>query len=151
MEHVTVRDVDVPAISPGTWQLSGKRWYETVKTALELGYRHVDTAQLYGNEAEVGRAIADAAVDRDEVFLTTKVRPGKARTADVVESTRASLDRLDTDYVDLLLLHWPMPLVSFRKTARGMARLREEGLIRHAGVSNFRTWRLIRSVVTVYR
>jgi diketogulonate reductase-like aldo/keto reductase len=77
MEHVTVRDVDVPAIGLGTWQLSGKRWYETVKTALELGYRHVDTAQLYGNEAEVGRGIADVAVDREDVFLTTKVRPGR--------------------------------------------------------------------------
>ena len=97
MEDVTVGDVDVPAIGLGTWQLSGERWYETVKTALELGYRHVDTAQLYGNEAEVGRAIADAAVERDEVFFTTKVHPRKARTEDVVESTRAGLDRLDTD------------------------------------------------------
>jgi diketogulonate reductase-like aldo/keto reductase len=142
MEYVSVQGAEVPAIGLGTWQLSGEECYETVSTALELGYRHVDTAQLYENERAVGRAIADADVDRSDVFLTTKVTPGNARYDDVVESTRASLDRLDTDYVDLLLLHWPNPLVDFADTARAMAALRDEGLIRHAGVSNFRRWRL---------
>ncbi len=145
MEHVTVQNAEVPAIGLGTWQLEGSRCYETVSTALELGYRHVDTAQMYENETEVGRAIADADVDRDEVFLTTKVTPGNARYDDVLASTRESLDRLDTDYVDLLLLHWPNPLVSFADTARAMAELQDDGLIRHAGVSNFRRWRLKRA------
>ena len=145
MEHVTVQDAQVPAIGLGTWQLIEEECYETVSTALELGYRHVDTAQLYENESEVGRAIADSAVDRDDVWVTTKIKPGNARTDDVIESTRESLDRLDTEYVDLLLLHWPNPLVSFRDTARGMAELRDGGLIRHAGVSNFRRWRLRRA------
>lgn len=145
MEHVTVRDESVPAIGLGTWQLEGQECYETVRTALELGYRHVDTAQLYENETAVGRAIADSDVDREDVFLVTKVRSRNAREADVVESTRASLDRLGTDYVDLLLLHWPRPLISFARTARGFERLREAGAIRHAGVSNFRTWRLKRA------
>jgi diketogulonate reductase-like aldo/keto reductase len=129
----------------GTWQLEDEDCYEAVSTALELGYRHIDTAQLYENERQVGRAIADADVAREDIFLTTKVTPRNARREDVVESTRESLDRLDTDYVDLLLLHWPNPLVSFRETARGMADLRDEGLIRHAGVSNFRRWRLKRA------
>ena len=146
MEYVTVRDEEVPAIGLGTWQMDGEEAYETVGTALDLGYRHIDTAQMYENEAAVGRAIADSDVDRDDVFLVTKVAPMKARTQDVVDSTLESLQRLQTDYVDLLLLHWPMPLVSFAKTARGFARLRDQGHIRHAGVSNFRTWRLKRAV-----
>ncbi|WP_123532880.1 aldo/keto reductase [Halosimplex salinum] len=145
MEYVTVQDAQVPALGLGTWQLTGEECYETVSTALELGYRHLDTAQMYENETEVGRAIADSDVDRDDIWLTTKVTPGNARTDDVIESTRESLERLDTGYVDLLLLHWPNPLVSFRDTARGMAELRDDGLIRHAGVSNFRRWRLRRA------
>ncbi|MFB6139507.1 MAG: aldo/keto reductase [Halosimplex sp.] len=145
MERVAVQDAEVPAVGLGTWQLTGEACYETVSTALELGYRHVDTAQLYENEAQVGRAIADSDVDREDVWITTKVTPGNARRDDVVESTRESLVRLGTDYVDLLLLHWPNPLVSFEKTARGMAALRDDGLIAHAGVSNFRRWRLRRA------
>ncbi len=145
MECVRVQDAEVPAIGLGTWQLTGEQCYETVSTALELGYRHVDTAQLYGNEREVGRAVADADADREDVFLTTKITPGNARYDDVIESARASLERLDTGYVDLLLLHWPNPLVSFGETARAMAELRDEGLIRHAGVSNVRRWRLKRA------
>jgi diketogulonate reductase-like aldo/keto reductase len=142
MEHVSVQDAEIPALGLGTWQLTGEQCYETVSTGLELGYRHVDTAQMYGNEREVGRAIADASLDRGDIFLTTKVTPRNARYDDVIESTRASLDRLGTDYVDLLLLHWPNPLVDFRDTARAMAELRDEGSIRHAGVSNFRPRRL---------
>jgi len=145
MESVTVQGVEVPTVGLGTWRLSGETCYETVKTALELGYRHVDTAQLYGNEAAVGRAIGDSDVPREEVFLTTKVHPGNVRYDDVLESTRASLDRLGTDYVDLLLQHWPNPLVSFADTARAMAELRDAGLVRHVGVSNFRRWRLRRA------
>jgi len=142
METVSAQGAEVPALGLGTWQLTGEQCYESVSTALELGYRHVDTAQMYDNERQVGRAVADATVDRDDVWITTKVKPGNARYDDVVESTRASLDRLDTGYVDLLLLHWPRPLVDFEDTARAMADLRDDGLIRHAGVSNFRRWRL---------
>ena len=145
MDCITVQGVDVPAIGLGTWQLKGQTCYETVRTALELGYRHVDTAQMYGNESQVGDAIADADVDREDVFLTTKVRPSNARYDDVLDSTAASLGKLGTEYVDLLLLHWPNPLVSFEDTARAMAELHDDGAIRNAGVSNFRTWRLKRA------
>jgi len=142
METVSAQGAAIPALGLGTWQLTGQQCYESVTTALELGYRHLDTAQMYDNEREVGRAVADSDVDRDDIWITTKVTPGNARFDDVLESTRASLDRLDTGYVDLLLLHWPAPLVDFEDTARGMAELRDDGLIRHAGVSNFRRWRL---------
>lgn len=145
MEYVSVQGAEVPALGLGTWQTTGEECYETVSTALELGYRHVDTAQMYGNEREVGQAIADAAVDRDDIFLTTKVEPGNARYDDVLASTRKSLERLGTGYVDLLLVHWPNPLVDFADTARAMAELRDDGVVRHAGVSNFRRWRLRRA------
>jgi diketogulonate reductase-like aldo/keto reductase len=142
MNTVSVRDAEVPVLGLGTWQITGEQCYETVSTALELGYRHLDTAQMYENERQVGRAVADSDVSRDDVWITTKVTPGNARYDDVLESTRESLDRLDTGYVDLLLLHWPNPLVDFGDTARGMADLVDDGLVRHVGVSNFRRWRL---------
>jgi diketogulonate reductase-like aldo/keto reductase len=142
MDTVSVRGVEVPTLGLGTWQTTGDQCYETVSTALELGYRHVDTAQLYENERAVGRAIADSDVDREDVWLTTKVTPGNARYEDVLASSRESLERLDTSYVDLLLLHWPNPLVDFGDTARAMAELRDDGLADNVGVSNFRRWRL---------
>jgi diketogulonate reductase-like aldo/keto reductase len=137
MEYAEAYGARVPKVGLGTWQLTGESCYETVSTALELGYRHVDTAQLYENETEVGRAIADADVDRDEVFLTTKLSPRNAGYDDALASTKESLDRLDTAYVDLLLLHWPNPLVSVSETTAAMDRLVEMGLVYNAGVSNF--------------
>ncbi|MFB6090504.1 MAG: aldo/keto reductase [Halobellus sp.] len=137
MEYAETDGARVPKVGLGTWQLTGETCYEAVSTALDLGYRHVDTAQLYENEAEVGRAIADSDVDREEVFLTTKVSPRNARYDDVLASTEASLERLGTDYVDLLLLHWPNPLVSVGDTMAAMDRLVEGGRVDHVGVSNF--------------
>ena len=137
MEYVEAYGARVPAVGLGTWQLTGTECYETVSTALDLGYRHVDTAQLYDNEREVGRAIADADVDRDDVFLTTKVSPRNAGHDDLIASVEASLDRLDTEYVDLLLLHWPNPLVSVESTMAAMDHLVEQGAVSHVGVSNF--------------
>ncbi|SFR35565.1 aldo/keto reductase [Halogeometricum limi] len=134
---VDVRGVRIPKVGLGTWKMDGEECYDAVSTALELGYRHVDTAQMYGNESDVGRAIADADVDRSDVFLTTKVNPRNADYEGVVESTKASLDRLDTPYVDLLLLHWPNPLVGIERTMRGMKALVDEGRVYNVGVSNF--------------
>jgi diketogulonate reductase-like aldo/keto reductase len=137
MEYVKAYGARVPAVGLGTWQLTGAACYETVSTALELGYRHIDTAQLYGNEREVGRAIADADVDREDVFLTTKVSPRNAGHDAVIDSTKASLERLGVEYVDLLLLHWPNPLVSMESTMAAMDHLVDQGNVSHIGVSNF--------------
>jgi diketogulonate reductase-like aldo/keto reductase len=137
MEYIEAYGARVPAVGLGTWQLTGQECYETVSAALELGYRHVDTAQLYDNERAVGRAIADSEVDRDSVFLTTKVSPRNAGHDDLIESTKASLERLRTEYVDLLLLHWPNPLVSVESTMTAMDHLVDQGLVSHIGVSNF--------------
>ncbi|MFC4359114.1 aldo/keto reductase [Halobium salinum] len=142
MEYATVQGVDVPKVGLGTWRMEGRECRETVETALDLGYRHVDTAQVYGNERQVGRAIAAADVDREDVFLTTKVNPRKAGYDDLLLSVGRSLERLETDYVDLLLLHWPNPLVDVGETMDAMAALVDRGAVRHVGVSNFGVRRL---------
>ncbi|MEF8975890.1 MAG: aldo/keto reductase [Halapricum sp.] len=139
MEYETAQGVEVPAIGLGTWQLTGADCRRAVETALEVGYRHLDTAQAYGNEHEVGDGIAASDVDREEIFLTTKLDTRNRSYQRVVDSTRASLDRLGTDYVDLLLIHQPNYLTraSHEETLRAMTDLVDEELVRHVGVSNF--------------
>jgi diketogulonate reductase-like aldo/keto reductase len=145
MEHVTAQGVEVPAIGLGTWRMTGETCRRAVGEALELGYRHVDTAQMYGNERAVGAAIAAADVDREEVFLTTKLALSNRTAEGVVRSTRASLNRLRTEYVDLLLIHQPHPTVADAETLDAMGKLVDEGLVRHVGVSNFSVDRLQRA------
>jgi len=141
MERTTVRDVDVPTIGLGTWRLAGEDCREAVETALDLGYRHVDTAQAYDNERAVGDAIRNSAVDRDELFLTTKLGFGNRSYERVVRSVDESLARLDTGYVDLLLIHQPHERVpgkpTHAETLRAMDHLVEAEKVRHLGVSNF--------------
>jgi diketogulonate reductase-like aldo/keto reductase len=137
MEHVDAAGASIPALGLGTFQLSGAECRQTVETALELGYRHIDTAQRYDNERAVGEAIDAAPVDREDVFLTTKVWRSNLRPDDVRAAATASIDRLGVDSVDLLLAHWPHPRVPVAETLEAMAALREEGLTRHVGVSNF--------------
>ena len=137
MEYVTVNGDDVPALGLGTWQISGPACRRAVRDALAVGYRHIDTAQAYGNEAEVGSGIADADIDRDEVFLTTKVWHRNLAHDAVLRTTDESLQKLGTDYVDLLLIHWPVDDVPLRETLDAMMELRDRGKARHIGVSNF--------------
>ena len=108
-----------------------------MRDALEIGYRHVDTARAYGNEREVGRGIADSKVDRSDIFLTTKLWYSRLRADEVHEQLEGSLRDLGTDYVDLLLIHWPNPAVPLAETLGAMSELRDDGLVRHLGVSNF--------------
>ena len=137
MEYVTAQGVEVPALGLGTWRMTGSTCRRAVSTALELGYRHIDTAQLYGNERDVGAALSDAGIDREELFVTTKLAPANRDHDGVIDSTRASLRRLDTDYVDLLLIHQPNPLADRAETIDAMNELVEDGAVRHIGVSNF--------------
>ncbi|MFU8841805.1 MAG: aldo/keto reductase [Nitriliruptoraceae bacterium] len=128
----------VPRLGFGTFQLSGDDAYRSSLLALEVGYRHLDTAQGYENEAEVGRALHDSGLDRDEVFVTTKVKPSNARSADVRRSTQDSLRELGLEYVDLILLHWPAESVApLAETLEAMTTLVHDGLTRQIGVSNF--------------
>jgi 2,5-diketo-D-gluconate reductase B len=146
MEYVTHSGVEVPKIGLGTWQMETEQAYDAVSTALELGYRHVDTAEAYGNETGVGDAIADSDVDRDEIFLTTKVFP-KHRTVDeIVDAAESSVERLGVDQVDLLLIHWPHPLADLETVMEGLTEARNWGLTRHIGVSNFDRDRLERAM-----
>ncbi len=107
MDDIQVQGTSVPALGLGTWQLTGQSCRETVETALDMGYRHIDTAQAYGNERQVGLGMDAAAVDREDVFLTTKLDGSNRDERSVRRSTRESLNKLGTDYIDLLLIHWP--------------------------------------------
>lgn len=127
----------IPALGLGTWQNTGPACARTVQTALELGYRHIDTAQAYENEAQVGKGLAAADVDRESVFLTTKVWRTNLRAERVRASVRRSLRDLGVETVDLLLVHWPHPLIPIEETLGAMEELQTEGLVRHIGVSNF--------------
>ena len=137
MEYVEVQGVRVPALGYGTWQLQGTDCIEGVGDALAMGYRHIDTAQGYDNEEQVGHGVRRSGVPRDEIFLVTKVQPENFRHDDAQTSTRASLRRLGTDYVDLLLLHWPNDDVPLEETLGALAELQDDGAVRHLGVSNF--------------
>jgi diketogulonate reductase-like aldo/keto reductase len=123
----------IPLLGLGTWQLTGRACYDAVRTALELGYRHVDTATMYRNEAEVGRALRDSGVPRDEVFVTTKLPPGAADRPDA--TLDASLQALGLDAVDLWLVHWP-PGGPGVDLWRRFAAARDDGRARAVGVSN---------------
>lgn len=134
---ISIKNTEVPAIGLGTWLLSGKECIETVRLALSIGYRHIDTAQIYGNENEIGAAIRDSGMGRDELFLVTKVATSNFRYGNVIRSTLDSLDKLKTDYVDLLLLHWPDSRVPLEESVGAMNRLVEDSRVRRTGLSNF--------------
>jgi 2,5-diketo-D-gluconate reductase B len=127
----------LPPLGFGTWRLSGRDCEHGVADALAAGYRHVDTAAMYGNEAEVGRGLRASGVDRSELWLATKVWPDDLEPGRVRASLEGSLRRLGTDYVDLFLIHWPNPRVPLAATLEAMTALRSEGLTREIGVSNF--------------
>jgi 2,5-diketo-D-gluconate reductase A len=124
----------MPLLGFGTWQMTGATCYDAVRTALDAGYRHLDTATMYRNEAEVGRALRDSGVARDEVFLTTKLPPREAGRAD--RTLSASLDALGVDVVDLWLIHWPPGGAGEGLWDRFLA-AREAGRARAVGVSNY--------------
>ncbi len=127
--------VDMPLLGFGTWQIRGDAAYQAVRDALEAGYRHLDTATMYGNEAEVGRALKDSGVPRDQVFLTTKLPPERAGQERV--TIGASLRALGVDAVDLWLIHWPPSRSGSVKVWREFIAAREQGLVRAIGVSNY--------------
>lgn len=131
--------VRMPMLGLGTWRLSGRSGYRAIRHALELGYRHLDTAAIYGNESDVGRAIRDSGVSRDEVFVTTKLPPSRAGEAR--RTLTASLRALGTEHVDLWLIHWP-PGGASPATWREVVAARQDGLARAVGVSNYHTSQL---------
>ena len=128
----------LPAIGFGTWPMKGRECVDAVLAALDAGYRLIDTAVNYGNEEEIGEAIRTSSVPRDEIFVTSKL-PGRHHAYDEAKaSVRESLDRLGLDHLDLHLIHWPNPSVDkYAEAWRALVELREAGLVRSVGVSNF--------------
>ncbi|MDR6935960.1 2,5-didehydrogluconate reductase DkgB [Luteibacter sp. 3190] len=129
----------LPTFGVGTFRLTGQAAVDSVSTALELGYRAVDTAQIYGNEADVGKAIAESGVRRDDLFVTTKIWTDNYSRRKLVPSLRESLDKLRMDHVDLTLIHWPAPgnCIELPEYMEALAEAKSLGLTRQIGISNF--------------
>jgi len=146
MERVTSKDAvlksghRMPIIGLGTWRLTSRQAERICAEAIALGYRLIDTAENYANEEGVGNAIKGA--DRQTLFITTKVEPSHAGRSDLVDACRRSLDRLQTEYIDLYLMHWPSDTIPEEETMEGMTWLVEKGLVRSVGVSNYGVPRL---------
>ena len=134
---IDIHGVRVPELGFGTWELEPDDAERGVRDALELGYRHIDTAAMYGNEEAVGRAISQSEVDRDEIFVTTKVWMDDASRTDLIPAAEASLQRLGLDHVDLLLIHWPTDVAPIEETVEALDETRKRGWTRLIGVSNY--------------
>src|SRR5262249_14420296 len=137
MLFVEANGAKIPALGLGTWELSGRTCARVVEQALRLGYRHIDTAQVYDNEREVGDGGRASGVRRDDGFVTTKGRANHFPPHDLERSVKESLVRLRLPLVDLLLLHWPNPHVPLAETLGALAHAKRPGLTRNIGVSNF--------------
>jgi diketogulonate reductase-like aldo/keto reductase len=127
----------IPLLGLGTWDLRGRVCARTVEQALRLGYRHIDTAQMYENEREVGEGLRASGVKRDDVFVTTKIWPSHFAPLELERSARERLAQLRLNEVDLLLLHWPNPQIPLAETLGALAKVKRDGLARHIGISNF--------------
>jgi diketogulonate reductase-like aldo/keto reductase len=137
MQTVTAHDAEIPAIGFGTYGMSGDGLILTLSAALAAGVRHIDTAQIYRNEAEVGAAVADSYTAREDVFFTTKIWVANYAPGAFEASLDESLRKLRTDYVDLMLLHWPSSAVPLAAQIEGLNAAVASGKARHIGVSNF--------------
>jgi 2,5-diketo-D-gluconate reductase B len=137
MQFVEANGAKIPAIGLGTWELRGRTCARLVEQALKLGYRHIDTAQIYENEREVGEGLHASGVKRDDIFVTTKVWTTHFAPNDLERSTKESLAKLRLSEIDLLLLHWPNPQVPLAETLGALARVKKLGMVRHIGLSNF--------------
>jgi 2,5-diketo-D-gluconate reductase B len=139
MKNKMIKGVSVPSIGLGTFELTGPDGARAIRTAIDAGYRHIDTAIRYGNETEVGQAIRDSGIDRDELFVTTKIWYDNLAPENVDSRTAESLERLQLDHVDLLLVHWPSRDIALGETLAAFAEQRAKGRTRLIGVSNFTT------------
>ncbi|QHT65421.1 aldo/keto reductase [Rhodocytophaga rosea] len=135
----SIQGTKVPALGFGTWKLNGLPCEEAVQEAIDIGYRHIDTAAMYGNEEYVGNGIQLSGIARNELFVTSKVWHTHLSKEKLRSSAEDSLRKLNIGYLDLLLIHWPNPDVPLEESIGAMLELQQEGKIRHIGVSNFST------------
>ena len=137
MQYKNIQGLDIPEIGLGTYKLHDRECTNVVRTALDIGYRHIDTAQMYKNEREIGEAMRISNVDREDIFLSTKIWHTNLEADDVLQTTEENLRQLDTPYVDLLMIHWPNDQYDLRATIESMLVLRDQGKAMNIGVSNF--------------
>ncbi|QQG36091.1 MAG: aldo/keto reductase [Micavibrio aeruginosavorus] len=137
MDHITIANSRVPVLGFGTWKLFGPECIKATELALIAGYRHIDTAQIYENEAEIGMVLRHSGIARDEIFLTTKIWMDNVGRGKFQRSVDESLKRLQTDYVDLLLLHWPVDDVPLRQQLEDLQAVQQACRARLIGVSNY--------------
>jgi 2,5-diketo-D-gluconate reductase B len=149
MQIITANGLHMPQLGFGTWRISGRECQAAVESAISLGYRHIDTGQMYGNEAEVGAGIAASGVPRQELHITTKVWNQNLAPERLRAAMTASLDMLRMDYVDLYLIHWPSPDMDLPAALETMMALQQEGKARRIGVANFNVALLRRSIEEV--
>lgn len=136
-ETAPANGANIPLLGLGTWDVRGDVCTRIVRQAIALGYRHVDTAQAYENEREIGEGIRNSGLPREELHVTTKVWWTQLAPADLLRSTRESLARLKLEYVDLLLIHWPNSSVPLDQTIAALCKAKRDGMTKHIGVSNF--------------
>ena len=139
VEFVEAHGAKIPRIGLGTWPMSGRSCSRAVASALQTGYRHIDTAAMYGNEAAVGNGIRESGIGRDEIFVTTKVWSTDIGSGDLQRSAEASVAKLGIDQVDLLLIHWPNAAIPIEESIAALCDAKTSGLTRHIGISNFPT------------
>jgi 2,5-diketo-D-gluconate reductase B len=134
---IEAKGARIPLLGLGTWDLRGRTCARVVEQALRLGYRHIDTAEMYDNEREVGEGLRASGVKRNDVFVTTKIWPSHFAPRELERAARDCLVRLRLSEVDLLLLHWPNPQIPLAETLGALCKVKRDGLARHIGVSNF--------------
>ncbi|WP_402720140.1 2,5-didehydrogluconate reductase DkgB [Janthinobacterium rivuli] len=149
--NTTTQHTAIPEIGLGTFRLQGQVVIDSVTTGLDVGYRHIDTAQIYGNEAEVGQAIAASAVPRDELFVTTKIWIESLQRDKLIPSLKDSLHKLRLEQLDLTLIHWPSPqdAIPVADYMEALAEAKAQGLTKAIGVSNFTNAQLRQAIDTV--
>jgi diketogulonate reductase-like aldo/keto reductase len=137
MNTVSTAGVEIPIVGLGVWQIAKEVCAELVARSLHIGYRHVDTAAMYRNEAEVGEGVRHSGVPRQEIFVTTKVWKDDIAEGRLEKAAEEGLERLGLDHIDLLLIHWPNPAFPLEETLRALAAVKRRGIARAIGVSNF--------------
>jgi len=137
MHFIEAKGSRIPAVGLGTWRLDGRDCVRVVEQAIRLGYRHFDTAQMYGNEREVGEGVRASGIRREEVFVVTKVAPDNLAPRQLERSVKDSIGHLRIGEIDLLLLHWPNKGTPLKDTIEALCNVKRDGLARHIGVSNY--------------